>query len=114
MQFNLAFKGLIGIPLCISGMPMTLNVRTMSKVKVKLAMSAPSGHMEVSGQLRALAGTEGGLGGPQSWSEHIGNEKNYSSVAGIEPWIIHPVAQSLYKLNSPGCSYFSVFVCKCW
>jgi hypothetical protein len=40
--------------------------------------------------------------GPQSCCGHFAEEKNMLPVPGLEPWILHPVAQSLYQLNYPG------------
>jgi hypothetical protein len=62
--------------------------------------------MEVSGQLHAPASlplpTQGKspwypldrrLGGPQSWSGRVGEEKNSQLLPGLEPPIIQPVVQ---------------------
>jgi hypothetical protein len=41
------------------------------------------------------------LGGLQNWCELLGAEENLFPWRGIEPWTVHPAAQSLYRLNCP-------------
>jgi len=59
--------------------------------------------MKVSGQLytpsalpleKEPPSTHWRLGGPQSWSERDGEEKHFQPLPGLEPPIIHSVAQS--------------------
>ena len=46
------------------------------------------------------------LGGLQSCSGHSGEEKSLLLLLGFEPWIVWPIAQSLYKLCHPIPSHY--------